>query len=242
MRSSRKSRFAYYQEKLAAERLKQAYEIASARVKQYLEAEVSYVLSHISAGDIVLDLGCGYGRVIPRLAERAGRVIGIDNSWPTLLLARQRLERQPQTSLAAMDALQLGFRDGVFDVVACIQNGISAFHVDRRALIIESLRVARGGGKVLFSTYSEKFWQHRLDWFKRQAAAGLLGEIDPEQTRNGLIVCKDGFRAATISAAEFRELATGLKATPSIEEVNGSSLFLVLLADEAGASRRKEPD
>jgi 2-polyprenyl-6-hydroxyphenyl methylase/3-demethylubiquinone-9 3-methyltransferase len=237
MRSSRESRFAYYQEKLAAERLKQAYKIAPPRVKQYLEAEVSYVLSYISAGDIVLDLGCGFGRTMPRLAERARRVIGIDNSWPSLLLARQRLGRRPRTSLAAMDAVYLGFRAGVFDVVACIQNGISAFHVDQRALIIESLRVARAGGKALFSTYSEKFWEYRLDWFKRQAAAGLLGEIDHEQTRNGLIVCKDGFRASAVSAAEFREMAAGLKATLSIEEVDGSSLFFVLLAQEAETSR-----
>lgn len=230
MRSTKKSRFAYYQEKLSAERLKRAYNIAPPRVKQYLEAEASYLSSHISAGDIILDLGCGYGRIIPRLAERAGRIIGIDNSWPSLLLARDQLEKQPRISLAAMDAVHLGFRGGVFDVVACIQNGISAFHVDRRALIMESLRVAKAGGKVLFSTYSEKFWEHRLDWFERQAAAGLLGELDYDQTRDGLIVCKDGFRASTVSAAEFKELAAGLKATLSIEEVDGSSLFLVLLA------------
>lgn len=237
MKSSRESRFAYYQGKLAAERLKQAYKIAPPRVKQYLEAEVSYVSSRISAGDIVLDLGCGYGRIIPRLAERARRVIGIDNSWPSLLLARQQLGRLPRTSLAAMDAVHLGFRAGVFGVVACIQNGISAFHVDRRALVIESLRVAKAGGEVLFSTYSEKFWEHRLDWFERQAAAGLLGEIDHEQTRDGLIVCKDGFRASTVSAVEFRELAAGLKATASIEEVDSSSLFFVLLAQEAETTR-----
>ncbi len=232
MRSTKESPFGYYQEKLSAERLKRAYEIAPPRVKQYLEADVSYALSHISADDTVLDLGCGYGRAMPRLAGRAGHVIGIDNSWPSLLMARQKLARQPRTSLAAMDAVHLGFRSRVFDVVACIQNGISAFHVDRRALIAESLRVTREGGKVLFSTYSEKFWEHRLDWFERQSAAGLLGEIDREQTRDGLIICKDGFRATTVSAGELRELAAGLSAASSIEEVDGSSLFLILQAKE----------
>lgn len=228
MRSTEKSPFRYYQEKLSGERLKLAYEIAPPRVKQYLEAEVSYVLSHISPGDLVLDLGCGFGRVIPRLAGRAGRVIGIDNSWPSLLVARRQLAKQLRKALAAMDAVHLGFRTRVFDVVACIQNGISAFHVDRRALIAESLRVTREGGKVLFSTYSEKFWEPRLDWFERQSAAGLLGEIDYEQTRDGVIVCKDGFRATAVSPAELRELAAGFRATPSVEEVDGSSLFLVL--------------
>ena len=52
-----------------------------------------------------------------------------------------------------MDAAALGFRDRVFDVVVCIQNGISAFKVDRRALIAEAIRVTRPGGSVLFSSY-----------------------------------------------------------------------------------------
>ena len=53
------------------------------------------------------------------------------------------------------------FRDGGFDVVVCIQNGISAFHVDRRLLIERAVRLARQGGQVLFSTYSERFWPDR---------------------------------------------------------------------------------
>ncbi|GAF70576.1 unnamed protein product, partial [marine sediment metagenome] len=121
-----------------------------------------------------------------------------------------------------------GFRDGVFDVVVCIQNGISAFHVDQRVLIAESIRVTRPGGRVLFSSYSERFWKHRLEWFRLQAEQRLLGEIDWQATRDGVIVCKDGFRATTIGPDEFISLTSEFNVQRRIVEVDQSSLFCEL--------------
>lgn len=56
--------------------------------------------------------------------------------------------------------------------------------------------------------------------------AKLIGEIDYEATGNGVIVCKDGFRATTISAEDFQILSSGLNIGISIEEVDESSIFL----------------
>ncbi len=79
---------------------------------------------------------------------------------------------------------------------------------------------------MLFSSYSDRFWKARLEWFELQAEHGLIGEIDWELTRDGLIVCKDGFEAATVGPAEFRILASCLAGVqPVIEEVDDSSIF-----------------
>lgn len=218
----------YYFERLSAERLRRCYEIAPPRVKQYLQAEIQHVASRIRAGDTVLELGCGYGRVVEKLAAKAGTVVGIDTSRSSLQLARERLSRIANCRLVRMDAVALGFRDGVFDVVVCIQNGLSAFHVDQRVLIAESIRVTRPGGRVLFSSYSERFWKHRLEWFRLQAEQGLLGEIDWQATRDGVIVCKDGFRATTIGPDKFVSLTSGFNVQRRIVEVDQSSLFCEL--------------
>ncbi|MFX1251427.1 MAG: class I SAM-dependent methyltransferase [Promethearchaeota archaeon] len=215
----------YYTDKLSAERLKQCYEIAPPRVQQYLHAELSHVLQKTRPGDIVLDLGCGYGRIIPHLTQKAGQVIGIDTSLNNLLLGRQMLHAISNCHLLNMDAVHLAFPDQVFDLVACIQNGISAFHVDQHTLIRESIRVTKPGGKVLFSSYSDKFWQPRLKWFQLQAEAGLLGEIDYKKTGNGVIVCKDGFRATTIRPKQFLSITRKLDLKAEIVEVDESSIF-----------------
>jgi len=215
----------YYKKKLSAERLRPCYEIASPRVKQYLEAKIDFVLERIQHQHLVLELGCGYGRVLKRILGHAQMVVGIDNSLESLALAREEVGSHPACRLAAMDASRLGFRKRVFDRVVCIQNGISAFKVEPRRLVLEALRVTRPGGKVLFSSYSPRFWNERLEWFQRQAELGLLGEIDYEATGNGVIVCKDGFRATTFGAEEFLSLVSDLHVSPQITEVDGSSIF-----------------
>ena len=215
----------YYDDKLSAERLLRCYEIAPPRVQQYLEAEVEHVLKRISSGDLVLELGCGYGRILPALARKAGSVIGIDNSQASLLLGREKLQGITNCRLLLMNALQLGFKDRAFDLVACIQNGISAFHVDQKELIREAIRVTKPGGIVLFSSYSDKFWNDRLEWFKLQSEAGLLGEIDYEKTGNGVIACKDGFTGTTVRPEQFLSLTAGLDVDVQLTEVDKSSLF-----------------
>jgi SAM-dependent methyltransferase len=215
----------YYKESLSGERLRRVYEIAPARVRRYLEAETDHVVQKTDRGSSMLELGCGYGRILPRLAAKAGVVVGIDTSLDSLLLARRELTQVASCLLVSMDATCMGFEDGRFDGVACIQNGISAFHADQKQLIREALRVARHGGLVLFSTYAERFWDDRLEWFELQAEEGLLGPIDYERTGGGVIVCKDGFTATTVTPEGFRLLTRDLGGEVEIVEVDGSSLF-----------------
>ncbi len=218
----------YYSGSLSAERLELCYEVAPPRVRRYLTAEIERVAMTIDPGAAVLELGCGYGRVLAELIGRAAKVVGIDTSAESLELARTRLGDCGECSVLEMDATELEFPDGSFDVVICIQNGISAFGVDRLRLFREAIRVTRAGGRVLFSSYAAKFWGHRLEWFRIQAEHGLIGPIDEEATGDGVIVCEDGFRATTVGGEEFAALAKECGLVPVITEVDGSSLFCEL--------------
>ncbi|MCK4359095.1 MAG: class I SAM-dependent methyltransferase [Candidatus Cloacimonetes bacterium] len=218
----------YYSKKLSSSNLQKCYEIAPLQVKKYLEAEIVFVLKHINSEDKVLELGCGYGRVLQRLVEKAKKVIGIDTSRESLQFARKMIMYNNSLELFEMNAIDIYFEDGDFDVVICIQNGISAFHVDKEKLIKEAVRVTRSGGKVLFSSYSEKFWEDRLEWFQLQAEHDLIGEIDYEKTGNGVIVCKDGFRATTVSTDEFLYLTKNMNVNTKIIEVDNFSIFCLL--------------
>ncbi|MFQ5977407.1 MAG: class I SAM-dependent methyltransferase [Candidatus Heimdallarchaeota archaeon] len=223
----------YYSEKLSAQRLKRCYEIVPRRVQQYLDAEIQFVLKQLSRSFKVLELGCGYGRVLQKLVPETKEVIGIDTSRASLELAKTLLMGLPNVELLQQNAVSLGFQRECFDVVIAIQNGLSAFKVDQHELLKESLRVTRDGGNVVLSSYSENFWDERLEWFELQAKEGLLGEIDWEETRNGTIVCKDGFRATTVSPTDFALLAADLHVQASIEEVDNSSIFCTITASHS---------
>jgi len=215
----------YYADRLSADRLRACYDVAPPRTRQYLEAEIAHVLKHAGPSVSALELGCGYGRVLRRLAPRVQVVVGVDNVLASLALAREHVAGAGEVRLAAMDAGRTAFRDGAFDLTISIQNGISAFQVDPQALMREAVRITRSGGLVLFSSYSARFWEARLEWFEAQASHGLIGAIDRGATRDGVIVCRDGFRAVTVDAEGFRRLVEPLGLVARLVEVDGSSLF-----------------
>jgi 2-polyprenyl-6-hydroxyphenyl methylase/3-demethylubiquinone-9 3-methyltransferase len=215
----------YYARKLSGRRLQRCYEIASPRIVQYLESEIVHVQERLRPTDSALELGCGYGRVTRRMAEIASEVTGIDTAEENLALARELEPSGSRCRYLLMDASDMTFPDGLFDAVVCIQNGICAFGVDRETLLREALRVARPGGTVLFSTYADRFWPERLDWFEAQAVEGLLGPLDREASVDGVIVCKDGFRSGRLGPEEFHRLCEKLGVEPVLTEVDGSSLF-----------------
>lgn len=219
----------YYSKNLSSNLLKRCYDIAPKRVQQYLESETSYVLEHISNSDIVLELGCGYGRVLKRLIPNSSQVIGVDISRESLDLGIEFTGHHPRCHLIQSSAEKLPFPDKSIDKVVCIQNGISAFKIEPFELIRESIRVTKESGECLFSSYSDKFWEHRLEWFKLQVNAGLIGEIDWNYTSDGIISCKDGFKATTFRQGDFNNLSSQIGFNSRIVEIDNSSIFCVIV-------------
>jgi len=215
----------YYRSHLVGPRLQQVYEVASPRIRQYLRAEIGNVVDQVRDLDRVLELGCGYGRVLAEVAPYVRRTTGIDIARGNLQWATSYLRAYRNCDLALMNAVRLGFQDARFDATICVQNGVSAFGVDRSQLVAEAIRVTKEGGRILFSTYSPRFWAERLDWFRAQARAGLVGELDASQTTEGTIVCQDGLRLTTTSGEEFRALFGDLGQQAEIREIDGSSIF-----------------
>jgi len=215
----------YYSDKLSAQRLRLCYEIAPPRVRQYLEAEIAFVLEGAERASSVLELGCGYGRILDRLLAPGRELVGIDTSLDSLRLAAESIGPDHGCRLIAMNAASLGFGHDLFDLVLCLQNGLSAFRVNQRAVVTEAIRVTRPGGSVFLSSYLKKFWVDRLAWFRLQSEEGLLGEIDEDATGDGIIVCSDGFVATTLDRDDFARLLHGLDVDFSFLEIDDSCLF-----------------
>ena len=68
-------------------------------------------------------------------------------------------------------------------------------------------------------------------WFQEQAEKGLLGEIDFEKTKNGVIICKDGFQALTHTTEDLRRIGELSGHKYETKEVDESSLFLIIHKD-----------
>ena len=78
----------YYSDTLSARNLERCYEIAPVRIRQYLDAEIDFVKSVLTSYDKVVELGCGYGRVLGKFQEVTPNAVGVDTSFGNLLYGK----------------------------------------------------------------------------------------------------------------------------------------------------------
>lgn len=108
--------------------------------------------------DVVVDVGCGGGRSLPKLARRFSpqRLIGVDIDPEMLALARgEAAAAGVAVELVPTASSRLPLRDGEADLLFCHQT----FHhlVDQEAAIAEFLRVLRPGGLLLFAESTRRY-------------------------------------------------------------------------------------
>ncbi len=110
-------------------------------------------VSSISAGDSVLEIGCGTGLITREIARKAGHVTGIDVSTRMLKKARLNLEASglSNVDLITADAYSLPFDNGSFHTVLCC----NVLHIVKEPGLIlrEVARVLSPGGRFIAITY-----------------------------------------------------------------------------------------
>jgi len=118
----------------------------------------------------VLELGCGMGRMTGAIADRAGRVVGVDISEGMLTHAIRAVGGRPNVALVRTDGISLApLRDRSFNLVLC-----NAVYQHLPSLeVVESYtreigRVLRPDGVALFGLQSWTFSPYR--WLRAAAA------------------------------------------------------------------------
>lgn len=142
--------------------------------------------------DRVLDLGCGWGTFGFALAERVGKVVGVDFSEKSIELCRRRLEASPRGNLTFVraDARDTGMDADSFDVVIAADLFEHLYPDDSEQVVEEAWRVLRPGGRFVVWT------PHR----------GHLLEI---LKNNGIILKPDPTHVDYKSMARLRKMLEG---------------------------------
>jgi SAM-dependent methyltransferase len=104
----------------------------------------------VRPGALVLDVGCGIGRLMLRLQQRGCATVGVDIVWHDLLSAKRHLsELEPVGKLARADGGHLPFADASFDFAACTETLEHA--ADANQMLRELARVLKPGGRAVVS-------------------------------------------------------------------------------------------
>lgn len=103
----------------------------------------------IGKDDVVLEIGCGIGRVGKVVAPLCRKWIGCDVASNMLSLTAERLKHLPNVELVEISGYNLsGVADASVDVVYCTVVFMHLESWDRYNYISEAFRVLRSGGRI----------------------------------------------------------------------------------------------
>jgi SAM-dependent methyltransferase len=105
------------------------------------------IIRNLKSQQLVIDVGCGPGRVLGILARQGVKCIGLDRSRSSIGLAVRRYGRPGVVG----DNLRLPLADGCADVV--ISDGVIHHTDDPKAALAENLRVLKPSGTMYLAVY-----------------------------------------------------------------------------------------
>ncbi|HEU0273493.1 MAG TPA: class I SAM-dependent methyltransferase [Candidatus Udaeobacter sp.] len=103
----------------------------------------------INRDDVILEIGCGIGRVGKMVAPLCRKWIGCDVASNMLALAAERLKDMPNVELKEISGYELtGVASASVDVVYCTVVFMHLETWDRYNYILEAFRVLRTNGRI----------------------------------------------------------------------------------------------
>lgn len=122
-----------------------AYDLVSWVASGGLWYEWTFVAEQFVTDEPILEVGVGRGRLLRRLVQRYGTVIGVDVSPQMIDAAQRRIEEAGRVApLAQADGRQLPFADGTFGTLVTT---FPATYVKHEQTQREFARVLRAGGR-----------------------------------------------------------------------------------------------
>lgn len=136
-----------------------AHEFSASR--KYLWGGFEEFLRYVKENDLVLDVGCGNGRLTQLFVKLPIQYIGIDSCEHLVKLAS---EAYPDKTFVKGDALKMPFDTGYFDVLFCVATIQHVPSADfRKQAMREMHRVLKNGGYLIMTNwdlFTKRYWKY----------------------------------------------------------------------------------
>ncbi len=179
------------------------------------------LFDHIEADKVVLDLGCGYGRLCNILKEKNCKAYGIDINKSAIKEAQKNKELK-DVNFSVQNAKNLNFEDSFFDVI--ISQAVLACMApdERRRVMDEIFRVLKANGILHISEFGQT--DNSARYMEHKKTTKEYGTV--------IVKNKDGterFRTHNFSKKEMEDLIESHNSSilhyenPDFTTINGES-------------------
>ncbi len=164
----------------------------------------------VKENERILDLGCGWGRVLKPVLDRNADAVGLDISHNMLALTRQHLRKQEREApLLQGDGTRLPFKDNSFDKVYSLLVLQHLSKANGKAVFAEVQRILKPGGVAYIRVPGRFAPENLLFSFLQFVSIHLFRVKDPIRMRFYRLgeikkITEKIYKDVSITAHEFR--------------------------------------
>ncbi|MEK6833128.1 MAG: class I SAM-dependent methyltransferase, partial [Nanoarchaeota archaeon] len=181
-------------------------------IQEFLDGEIEFISEHIKPNSSILEIGCGYGRLLKIMAKKSKQLVGIDFSNRMVELSKKNLEGKENVDIQLMEADKLTFNDNFFDYVVCLDNSFGNMPKIELDVLKEMKRVCKNGGEIIISVFSENAKDVQRENYER---IGLTNIKDDGKA----IHTAEGFYSRRFAKEELKSLFNNAGLEPEIVKI-----------------------
>jgi len=185
-------------------------------LKKYMRAELDYIISTVEKPreKILVDVGAGYGRVLPVLSKLFKHVIAVEIDKEMFSYLEENIKQFNNVLFINGDAQNLQQLLGKVErpVVVSLQNSLGTPFGDAYKIISEMVKIANNKGELIISLFvQEGLKDYGIPIYNR--ASGLTGRPDLEKTNfgKGLFISENGYQSHWWNKDERKKISNLVK-------------------------------
>ena len=191
-------------------------------IQEFLDGEIKFISEYIKPDSSILEIGCGYGRLLKILSKKSKQLVGIDFSKRMVELSKQNLKEEQNVSIQLMEADKLTFKNDFFDYVVCLDNSFGNMPKIELDVLKEMKRVCKKGGEIILSVFSENAKDVQIENYERIGLTEIQDDnLILEKTKEEIKNFAEDTKSKNIVIMPFVHLSNNIAdSKKSMESIN----------------------
>ncbi len=164
-------------------------EYKTPKIDEYHKLEEQEIYNIVKKGSVVLEAGCGQGRIIDLLKDKCANIIGIDFVQEVAENTAEKFKNYKNVKVIYGDVSDMPYiPDESVDYVLCTFNTLGTIPepYDKKA-VEEFKRVVKPNGKIVISVYSKNALKEQLALYEKANWEVIAYDDKAVYTAEGLV-------------------------------------------------------
>ncbi|MDP1884475.1 MAG: class I SAM-dependent methyltransferase [Candidatus Moranbacteria bacterium] len=124
-------------------------------LQKFFTGDIDFIKNKLTRNQNILEVGCGFGRLLYPLSTVSKNVTGIDFSKNQIQKTANNTKQSKNITVRLMRAEKMNFKNNCFDQSICLNNSLGNMPGIEKQVIQEMKRITKAGGKIIVRVFAD---------------------------------------------------------------------------------------